>query len=121
MLTIVPVDNERRQTLARTYGLPDIQGMVALCSEREEGCGYFLYDGERLVLLKLTADSPAVLDGLLRAILNAGRRDGMRQARCELPALADFLVSEGFDRQGAALSVNLAAFFDRPCRGGHRN
>lgn len=121
MLTIVPVDNGRRQALARTYGFPDIQVMAALCGEQEEGSGVFLYEGEVLVLLKLAADSPAVLDGLLRAILNAGRRAGMKLARCEEPELADFLISEGFDRQGAALSADLAAFFDRPCRAGHGN
>ena len=94
MLTIVPVDEQRRRALAAVFSAPEVQGMAALSGEREEGWGAFLFDNDTLTLLHLEADSPAVKDGLLRAILNAGRRAGILRACCKQRELADFLIGK---------------------------
>ncbi len=117
MLTIVPVDEQRRRALAAVFSAPEVQGMAALSGEREEGWGAFLFDNDTLTLLHLEADSPAVKDGLLRAILNAGRRAGILRARCKQRELADFLKTEGFEDGKGFFEVELNAFFGRPCRG----
>lgn len=117
MLTIVPVDEQRRRALAAVFSAPEVQGMAALSGEREEGWGAFLFNNDTLTLLHLEADSPAVKDGLLRAILNVGRRAGILRACCKQRELADFLTTEGFEDDKGILETELNAFFGRPCRG----
>lgn len=119
MLTIGPADEDRRRALADEYGVPAAQVMLARASGREEGGGVYMISGD-LCLLGLWADDSSVRDGLLRAILNAGRLAGARRAFCRAEPLAAFLKSEGFSPSAEGMAVNLADFFARPCHGDTR-
>lgn len=116
MLTIVPVDEERRQTLTHMYEDLGVQGMIAQSGDHEEGAGAYIVRNDVLWLLDLWADDLLVQDGLLRAILNTGRSIGAKRASCGRPQLAMFLQTEGFLSTADGMSVDIFDFFAQPCR-----
>lgn len=118
MLTIVPAGEERRQQLSQRFACHGVQGMIARAGEEELGAGVYILEGETLRLLELAAQDSLLLDGLLRAVLNAGQRAGAKRAVCSVASLAAFLQEEGFFPGPDGYGVELSAFFARPCRGG---
>ncbi|MBR7092376.1 MAG: hypothetical protein IKI50_04235 [Clostridia bacterium] len=82
-------------------------------------CGTVWYRiaGDTVELLRLTAEDPAVADGLARAALQRGRTAGCLCAVCREPDLAAQLIArEGFCPHGQGALVMLEAFFGRGCR-----
>ena len=95
-------------------------GAQCLQAEQDgQACGTVWYRiaGDTVELLRLTAEDPAVADGLIRAALNRGRTAGCVTAVCREPALAAQLIArEGFTPDGQGARTVLEAFFSRGCR-----
>lgn len=94
-----------------------------VCLVLEDGgriCGQAFYrrTGEAMELLAVTAPGPAETEGLIRAALHAAQGAGARVACSGTAALFPLLERLGFHSEDRGMTVDIGAFFARPCRGG---
>ena len=120
MITITPASKEEREALCQKEGIPSAEGLML--RDGEENAGYALYklEDSRLFLLVLRADDGLFLEGLVRAVLNAGRLLGAREAFCANPDAAALLNKLGFRQEDEGWAVSISAFFARPCGAGRQ-
>lgn len=71
--------------------------------------------GEELTLLSVDAPDAVLGEGLVRAVLNAGRARGIARAVCDNAALFPLLDKLTFAVTPAGRAVDIAAFFSRGC------
>ncbi len=118
MITIVPASPSEGAAIREREGFP-----AAACLILRDGAdpaGYVCYqiEGSRLELLAVRGEDGLLLEGLVRAALNAGELEGASEAFCRGADPAALLERLGFQRKEEELSVSIRAFFSRPCRGG---
>lgn len=72
--------------------------------------------GDELTLLSVDAPDAVFAEGLVRAVLNAGRERRLDRAVCREPALFSLLDRLAFSATDEGRAVDIAAFFARGCR-----
>ena len=124
MIAILPAAESERQTLLRQAGL---SGPAECLTVREGGerLGAVLFrrQGETVEIFAARAADASLLDGLLRAALNAALNAGARPAVCSEEALFPALRALGFLPSGehpGRLQAALSAVFSKGCPGGCR-
>ncbi|MGI6264833.1 MAG: hypothetical protein ACOYJY_05140 [Acutalibacteraceae bacterium] len=117
MLTVKGVDESRRQELAECFGDPRVQALILREDENETGGVVYTMDPQEMRLLRFWTEDPFLRDFLLRATLNIGWRRGVKEARCALADMREFLLQEGFEADENEAFVTIGAFFTRPCPG----
>ncbi|HJD24422.1 MAG TPA: hypothetical protein H9694_09835 [Firmicutes bacterium] len=123
MIAILPASEEERSALSAQAGFAGpVECLVA--SDGWESLGSILYrtSGEVMELLTAQAEDPRLLDGLLRAALNAALSAGARTARCEqeplFPALRTLGFSEPEEGCPASMQADISGIFARGCPSG---
>jgi hypothetical protein len=72
--------------------------------------------GDELTLLSVDAPDAVFAEGLVRAVLNAGRERGIKRAVCHEPTLFELLDRLEFSVTEEGRAVDIPAFFARGCR-----
>lgn len=81
-------------------------------------CGHAqAHFGETVELLAVTAPDDLLAEGLVRAVLNAGRERGLLWAFCCEDTLFPLLQRLRFMAKGTQYAVDIPAFFARRCSG----
>ena len=116
--TIVPASPSEGAAIREREGFPAAACLIL--RDGAEPAGYVCYqiEGSRLELLAVRGEDGLLLEGLVRAALNAGELEGASEAFCRGADPAALLERLGFQRKEEELSVSIRAFFSRPCRGG---
>lgn len=84
----------------------------------EEACGRATAEfGDEVRLLEVEAPDALLMEGMVRAVLNAGRVREIRRAVCQNEALFPMLRHLEFTPCDEGMQVDIAEFFFRGCKG----
>ncbi len=126
MIAILPAADEERPALLEQAGLSG-PGDCLVASDGRERLGSVVYrvQGKAVEIFSAQAEDARLLDGLLRAALNAALDAGARTAFCAVPALYPALRTLGFrgpENEGASgrepVQAEILDLFSKGCPGG---
>ena len=86
MIAILPADEYERRLLFEKAALccgESDRAMLLRDGETVKGSILYRLEGRRVILLKLNGDGHTNREGLIRAALNAGWREGAAEAFCQ--------------------------------------
>ena len=89
--------------------------MLLRDGETVKGSILYRLEGRRVILLKLNGDGHTNREGLIRAALNAGWREGAAEAFCQGGEWCEWARKLCFVPEGEGYAVLLAEFFARKC------
>ncbi len=120
MIAILPASEEERRALSEQAGFAGpVECLVASDGRKRLGSVLYRSRGEVMELLAAQAEDPRLLDGLLRAALNAALSAGARTAWCGqeplFPALRVLGFSEPEEGRSAAMQADISGIFARGC------
>jgi len=119
MIKVAPAAEERTAKALQAHGLQDGVCLAMTYEEKELGYAVYTRDGDVATLEVLHCPPEADLEELLvRAALNSAVLRGAVTMRFVDPTIVPRLDVYGFDRTEEGLSVEIDAFFNRPCAGG---
>lgn len=93
-----------------------VEGTFVLLDGEQPVGGARAVFGDELTLLSVDAPDAVFAEGLVRAVLNAGRERGLKRAVCHEPTLFELLDRLEFSVAEEGRAVDIPAFFARGCR-----
>ena len=128
MIAILPVAEQDRAALLGRFGLSGPAFCLAASDGKEcLGSAAYRLEGETMELLAAEGVDARLLDGLLRAALNAALDAGARTAVCTMPSLFPALKQLGFQDvpdngtgsgKTPRMQAEIFGIFSRGCPGG---
>ncbi len=118
MIAILPADEYERRLLFEKAALccgESDRAMLLRDGETVKGSILYRLEGRRVILLKLNGDGHTNREGLIRAALNAGWREGAAEAFCQGGEWCEWARKLCFVPEGEGYAVLLAEFFARKC------
>ena len=121
MITILPADEAFLKEMTAPAGTD-----AMVLREGGEVTGYALFRltdgvsaGDTVEILRVEAQEPLLVDGLIRSVLNTGDCRGAKYGLCRVAALEPVLRRLEFrpaeDEQGANFRIVIEEFFNGPC------
>ena len=119
MIKVAPAAEDRTAKALEKHGLAHGVCLSMTYEDKELGYAVYTRGGDAATLRVLHCpDEPDLVELLVRASLNSALLRGAVTMRFEDPAMLPRLAAFGFDVCENGLSVEIDAFFNRPCSGG---
>ena len=119
MIKVAPAAEQRTAKALQAHGLQEGVCLAMTYEDKELGYAVYTRAGDVATLEVLQCpDEPDLVELLVRASLNSALLRGAMTMRFTDPAMLPRLDVFGFDKQEDGLSVEIDAFFNRPCSGG---
>lgn len=125
MISVLPIKDENK--IREIYDKENVVyslgcGLVSASDEKEiYGYGLYKIEGIKTTVFKISAENPAMFDGILRSTLHVGVTAGVTEAYYTDTADESMLGKLGFIASYEEKELNINKLFESCCSCGNKN